>query len=235
MSGRKWTDEEIEYLEYVAGKQSYETIAKILKRSTESVKHKAYRLNLQEKITYDRREWSQEDINFLKKNYRKKSVKYISKKLNRSIASVKHKAERYGLCDTYVDALSINLIAKAFDCDLCVIKRWINKFDLLVKKRRIGKCTYYQIYGEDFWDWAVEHKEIVPIQKYKSMSILPEPDCINNIEEWGSKYRYKIPLTTKDINYITWLRGNGMSIREIANRVNRTESSVKHILGDYYK
>lgn len=236
MKRREWTDEEVEYLGYVVGKQSYQTIAKILNRSVSSVKHKVYKLDLQEKQTGDRKEWTEEEIEYLRKHYRKKSAKLIAKKLHRTIESVKHAAERYGTYDASLDGLSLRTVAEAFDCDLCVVKRWVNKYDMPVDKRKIGKGIYYNVYGEKFWEWALEHKDIIPIKKYKKTYILPEPDEIYNTDGWNDKpINHRRPLSKTDINFIVALKKSGMSIEDIAKRVDRTVYAVEHILRDNYK
>ena len=234
MSGRKWTDEEIEYLGYVAGKQSYKTIAKILNRSEESVKHKVYTLDLQEKISFDRKAWTDEEIEYLRKSYRKKSVRYIADKLHRTESSVKHAADRYGIIDANPDGISLNTIAKAFDSDLSMIKRWVNKYNMPVSKKKIGKGIYYYTNGEDFWKWAVKHKDIVPIKRYKKLSILPEPDDVFKIEDWVDKpYNHRKPVTKTEIDFIITLKKNGMTRKDIAKRIGRTEMALKHILRKY--
>ena len=91
---RDWTDKEVEYLKYAVGKQSYQKIARVLHRSVCSVKHKTYKLGLQKKDIHTRREWTEEEIEYLRKNYRKKSVRSIARKLKRTEQSVKHAAER---------------------------------------------------------------------------------------------------------------------------------------------
>ena len=47
------------------------------------------------------RRWTKEEIDFLKKNYDKLTVKQIAEILGRSVNSVQHKAIRLGLRKTY--------------------------------------------------------------------------------------------------------------------------------------
>lgn len=48
MAGKKWNQEDIDYLKFAYENQSYEQIAKKLDRTVESVKHKAYDLGINE-------------------------------------------------------------------------------------------------------------------------------------------------------------------------------------------
>ncbi|PTD94819.1 hypothetical protein C9439_00650 [archaeon SCG-AAA382B04] len=52
--------------------------------------------------------WTDEDAQFLKVNYKKKSIKEIADILNRSYKAIQAKADKLGLTDTENEEIKIN-------------------------------------------------------------------------------------------------------------------------------
>lgn len=86
MGGRRWTEEEKEYLRKNYRDGDISIIAAELGRSNEAVKLTAARLNLK-KSNF----WTEEEISYLKNNYTKMNYEKIGEKLNRSANSIHQK------------------------------------------------------------------------------------------------------------------------------------------------
>ena len=67
-----------------------------------------------------RREWTEQEVNYLKSRYLKQPVEITAKKLNRTKMSVKRKAVNIGLKHYCTDYLSARMIAKCFGVDTTV-------------------------------------------------------------------------------------------------------------------
>lgn len=178
-----------------------------------------------------RREWTNEEVRYLERCYERTSADAIAKKLNRTVASVKHKAQKLGL-NTYVsDFIRGKALAQCFNSDILVVHRWREKYNLPMKSEKHGQLVFYKISNDDFWKWAETHKEVVPWHKYDRYSIPPEPKWVEQaIRDSMSKKRYRQKVTTTDIMNIRSLLRQGYSYKEIAVQIGRSYDSVKHIV-----
>lgn len=97
MSGRRWTEEEIEFLKENYEKEKPEKIAEELSRSLSSVYCKAQSLNLSSKRCGYGRKWTSEEEKYLKENYSELPPQKIADELDRSLNSVYGKAKNLDL------------------------------------------------------------------------------------------------------------------------------------------
>lgn len=118
-----------------------------------------------------RREWTEQEIIYLKSRYLKQPVSVTAKKLNRTEYSVKRKAIKIGLKHYCTDYLSAKLLAKCFVVDTTVPIRWIEKLGLPAKKVVCETQTRYLIDPDDFWKWAEEYKDKINWTNFKENSI----------------------------------------------------------------
>ena len=91
-----WTKKETSFLKENYGKMSFEELAKNLGRSVGSVSGKVSGLGLPlkkaKKDKNNRKLWTKDDVQYLKNNYGKKSVKVLAKQLKRTPYSITSKA-----------------------------------------------------------------------------------------------------------------------------------------------
>lgn len=182
-----------------------------------------------------KRKWTADEEWYLEKYYERKSTKHIAKKLNRSMESVEAKASRLGLNKYVGEYIRIAEISRCFNIEYRTVHNWINKHDFPVEKEKHGKSVMYAISVEEFWKWAETHKDIIPFHKYEKESLLPEPSWVS--KEVSIRYQsyqkiknHKKSISNKDRNYIKFLYERGKSIKEIAQELYRTTSSIEHIL-----
>lgn len=174
-------------------------------------------------------EWTEDEIEYLERFYEKMGTDRIAKKLNRTVFSVRHKAQKLGYNAYVCEDLYVKTIAKCFNCDTRVINRWIEKYELPCRTVKRGQSTYKLISMKKFWKWAEHHKELIPWSKYERLSILPEPSWVDEaIKSYNIKNNRK-PITVIDMQQVISLRKEGKTLKEIALIMNRTLDSVKHI------
>lgn len=176
-----------------------------------------------------RKEWTEEEVAYLEKYYERRGVDYIAMRLNRSLHSVKRKAQRLGYNAYICEDLYVRTIAKCFDCDSRVINRWIDVYGLPYRTVERGQAICKLISVKDFWKWANNHINLIPWSKYERFSIIPEPKWLDNvIKEYGIKNNRK-RITYAEKQHVIWLRKQGKSFNEIASEMHRTVDSIKHI------
>ena len=181
-----------------------------------------------------RREWTDKEINYMNKFYLRQPICKTADKLNRTVASVKHKAVKMGL-NHYTNNLNARTLARCFGVDVNVVVRWIEKFDLPCGKVECATQTRYVLDTEKFWKWAELHKDIINWNKYERKSLVPEPDwvssaiCNCNVQNVRKKY------TEQDIVAIKGLLHRGLGYKEIAKQMGRSYYGINHLGRKIYK
>lgn len=228
-----WTEKEIDYLKKWYNIKPINEISKALNRTYPSIQGKAQRLNLisPDKKKINRKSWNKDEEKFLEKYYFKKDAFFIANKLNRSLESVRRKAQKMGLNAYIGDKVHVKTIAHCFNCDSRVINRWISKFKLPFKKITKNTRTFKVIDIETFWKWAEKNKEIIPWQKYIMYSLLPQPDWVKDTVciYKNTNENFRKPITNYEKTIVYRMTKQGYSVKEIAEHLNRTIDSVKYI------
>ena len=88
-----------------------------------------------------RKKWTEQEISYIDKFYEKRGVPYLAKKLKRTEASVKHKAQSLGHNAYAPEDLYTRTLAKCFHCDSRVIIRWMDKYGLKYYSVQRGKAS----------------------------------------------------------------------------------------------
>lgn len=176
-----------------------------------------------------RREWTEQEVEYLEKYYDAKGPTFIAGKLDRTVNSVKRKAQNLGYNAYICEDIYVKTIAKCFDCDSSVVNRWIDKFGLPYRRVQRGQAICKLISTNKFWKWAENHKELIPWSKYERLSILPEPEWIDETIKSYAITNNRKKVSSLESQYIISLRRKGKSFEEIAVTMNRTVHSVKHI------
>lgn len=98
-----WTEEEDEYLQYFVSCNDapIREASEYLGRTFHSVNARIELLRKKGEISNQmKRGWTEEEEEYLAKNYYSIDVKLIADKLNRSVTAVRHKAKRSGIAKT---------------------------------------------------------------------------------------------------------------------------------------
>ena len=97
---RKWTEDELVYLEYFVFENDTQLIdaSKHLNRSTNAIRKKLCKMRKEDNFRcYMHRLWSEKEDEFLKKHYLSMKNKYIADRLNRTVGAVEFRAKKLGL------------------------------------------------------------------------------------------------------------------------------------------
>lgn len=224
-----WSSLEVEYLKANYNKMSAKEIAIKLRRSRESVKHKAAALSLREKIKTEHRPWTEKEVQYMERNYERQPAAVTAARLKRTIFSVRHKAKTLKLNAYVTDLYSASMIAKCFDVNVSVVLRWINKYGLKATTINYSTQVRYLIDADDFWTWAEANKPLVNWANYTLLTILPEPGWVEEERANSHTKRHHMPVMLNEKNEIREMLRNGLSYEDISKKVGRTRYGVAHI------
>nr|DAV66952.1 MAG TPA: Pyocin activator protein PrtN [Caudoviricetes sp.] len=171
--------------------------------------------------------WTDREIRYLESKYLNQAVSITAKRLNRTERAVVKKALDIGLSKVH-DVLSVNKLAECFNVTHKVVMKWINQYDLPCRKFKCSCCTKYMIDLENFWKWAEQHKDIINWSRYNCTTLALEPAWVR-----CEKFSYDRPnkgkyWTDMEIKYAKSMLRRGMSYREVAKELGRTQSGVAH-------
>lgn len=170
--------------------------------------------------------WTQEEMDYLENSIDTFTVATIAKKLGRSFDSVNLKLNRMGLSgfEKSTDLLTMNQLCLTLGVQSRTVKKkWVSK-----GLRIMRKGNYLVVRQENLLDYLKKHPEDWNATKVTNDSLfygLPwyKEKLKNDKEE--SYY-----WTEYEMAQLRLLRYQGYSIREIAEQMNRSESSVKYKL-----
>ncbi|WP_297639659.1 hypothetical protein [uncultured Clostridium sp.] len=213
----KWTNEEIEFLKKNYRKLESKEIAKKLNRTEKSVQSKLYELKLNKK------KFSEEEIKFIEDNI-ERSDEYLAKKLNRDKISIHRKVLRLKLERTNI--VNASEVARILKVDTKTITRWKEKGLTMTKnnpkkinsplKIRINSLLIFLGKNQDIWDSSkldlyglgIEPKWLIEKRK-------------KDLKKIGYRCWSKI-----DDSRMIMLRNRGVSCKEVARELNRTENAI---------
>ena len=210
-------------------------IAKKLRTSQTNISYHCikYKLKetkkLQKKFKY--RVWTEEDEDLLIEMYGMHSYKKISQRLQRSETAIIQKARKMNLGSPQQASEYINMseLGECLGRSKSTIKRWIKLKGLPHSKRIISKKEkMYRIDVQKFWKWAYENINLMKWELYTRNSLGKEPEWLDKkIKEYNSKIKYKTTewTETEIANLELWYK-QGVEIKEIAKRLNRTPTAV---------
>lgn len=179
------------------------------------------------------REWTKEELSFLKENIGNYKVTTIAEKLNRSYESVILKLSRLGISNTKEQTGMITLgeLANLLKVDRNTVKGWVERHGLRCTKRTTRKSkVFYFIDPVDFWEWAKQHKEKIQFSKIEPYSLPPEPDWVDQERKKDANLRKKRcyrPWTLKEDRLLVNMRKNGCTYKEISQALGRSVESVE--------
>ncbi|MGM0876484.1 MAG: DNA-binding protein [Bacillota bacterium] len=176
-----------------------------------------------------RRNWTEEEIDFLKDNVGKMKIETISKKLNRSEPSIQNKLKRLGISNTKAQTgyLTTYELANLVQKDATSIRGWITRHGLKsTKKITHSLRQFHFIHPEDFWKWASDNREKVDFSKIEPQTIIPEPSWVDKERKKENPTSYKI-WSIKEEKQLQMMLTEGYSMREVAGKLDRSIISVQ--------
>lgn len=187
-----------------------------------------------------RKNWTEEEIQYLEDKWGMLSTIAIASKLGRSIEGVKLKACRLGLGDQRlaIDGITMNQFSKATKIPYRTLKYWIEHKDfparkkLLVKENRILIVKY-----DEFWKWAEKNKRLINFAKFEPNILGLEPEWVkikrgadmlnvckkDHNEPWSDK---------EDKELISMVKAQKFTYPDIARQLKRSELAIRKRLMD---
>lgn len=176
-----------------------------------------------------RRNWTVEEIEFIKENLGYMKVSTIAKKLERTEASVTVKMKRLGFSNTksFCGQLTMHELATLLKVDGKSVKLWIENHGLPFTKRATRATKkFYFINPVDFWQWAYDNKDRIDFSKIERQCIIPEPDWVEQERLTQKEIIYK-HWTTNEITVMLNLIKGGKTFRDIGENLNRSPISIR--------
>lgn len=180
-----------------------------------------------------RREWTKKEEEYLVKRYCKQPVEKTAATLGRTICSVKGKARKLGLNIYVGEYIYAKTLAKCFGHDVSVVLRWINKLGLPAKEVKVANVTRYQIDPGKFWVWAKEHQKEIHWANYEPLSLVPEPEWLDEVRKTYTKPNHHRPISNWDIAQTQRMLHHGATFHEIGMALGRTTDGAKHLARTY--
>jgi transposase-like protein len=179
-----------------------------------------------------RKQWTDEEVEFLKENVGKYKLPTLASMLGRTEDSVLSKMKRLGISNTkeQVGLCTIGELARLLGVDRKIVQGWVERHGLrVIRKVPRSKKHFYFVDTKDFWNWAKENKEKIDFRKIEPNSIPPEPDWVEQERKKNSicKKRVYKKWTTKEDRQLQQLVMNGLSYKEIGKILGRSSISVE--------
>lgn len=179
--------------------------------------------------------YSVEEDTFIEEHAGTYTIQWIAKKMGRPIHGLRVHMIDMGVMDLHgeLGTYSAKALAEAIGVSAEAVRRWVMTKELpaIKKSRYTGvdrKDMHYHITAEDFWKWAEKHKDFIEFNKIKLNALPPEPEWV--MEERRKQF-YKPakqkPWTLEEDKLAWNLYYSGVTQREIAERMKRTQSSVE--------
>lgn len=176
------------------------------------------------------RTWKAGEVAYLARVYLRQPVEKTASDLKRTKTAVHLKAHKLGLSYEFLTA---QVIADCFHIDSDAVKRWVDKLNLKSIKTPYKSGYRYYIKIEDFWEWAYENRGKINWSKYELKSLLPEPEWVKKEKQNCLVKKSHDKITGIEIMKIKNMRKKGITYKNIALELGRTEYSIYYIKRKY--
>lgn len=189
-----------------------------------------------------RKQWTQEETDYLQDKWGVVSIRAIATRLERSINSVKLKAAKLGLIDPRMsfDGITICQLAKAIGREYSILKGWIKRHNMPARKKIFASESRVLVIAyEDFWKWAEQHKELLNLAKMEENILGPEPEWAK-VKRGADRMRSQRTWVSteweakEDQRLLQLVKLPDMTYPELARLLNRSETSIRRRLYDLY-
>lgn len=245
---RPWAAPEIQYLIQKYYTQTFAAMAEDLNRSEMSVATKAARLRQEGLLAIKEPRWSESELQFLEDNWGLMRVPVLARKLNRTLAAVTEKAERFGLGPSRNGSgrITAGQLSKALGIHIRrVIDYWIPKCGLKAC-RKVTRTSrkLWQIEIDDFWRWARDNQDKFDSRRFEVLNLGAEPPWMaekrrrdvgmpkRRNQEWTPEEDARLKELYRAGAIGSGVAGTGrwMDYSEIGKRLGRSRTAVQHRL-----
>lgn len=233
-----WTPEQDQFLRDHWQEMSDEEMAANVGHPLTSTKARRGKLGLYERKGYRGKDWSQEELDYIREVWGQKTIPEIARKLGRSINAVRIKTQRMGYTGQkwYGEMMSARKVSELLGVDVhTVCDYWIPKCGLKGKAKRLGKTkkTTTIIMFEDLLEWLEAHQDLWDSRRVELFGLGMEYDwLVEKRKADGLKPPRKAQKWTpeEDQRLISMFRRGGVTNDEMGAALGRTASSVEHRL-----
>ena len=178
-----------------------------------------------------RKQWTQEEIDYLVIKTETISIKSMANKLDRSYDSVTNKMNELGLnAQDGSEQINLSDICSALNVSHPVVRNWIDSYGLKAKK--IGK--YVKIKPEDWWTWAEKNQHRVDWDRVHPKTFGIEPEWVNKLRGKPHRYTFHAKEWTKQddamLEYL--VKQQKYTYDQISKKLDRSHSALKTRLYD---
>lgn len=167
--------------------------------------------------------WSQEEIELLEEMTEKYPLATVARKLNRSENAVFIKQQRLGIggLRANTDMLTRNTLSRILGIENRTVQRWERR-----GLKSIRKKPYVMYRQQDIIRYMRDHPEDWNAARITDDSLFMGYDWYKEKRRTDKPNRYN--WTEAEVSRMKTLRRQGFTIREIAEKMNRSESSIKY-------
>lgn len=184
------------------------------------------------------RNWTPEELTYIREVWGEKTVPEIAAKLGRSINAVKIKTVRLGYTGQKWagEMMSARKVAELLGVDVhAVIDYWIPKCGLKAKAKRLGvsKRTTTIIMFEDLLSWLQEHQDLWDSRRVPEYALGIEYSWLKKKRKADSELparRLQKWTRQEDQQLIIMFKRGDKTYAEIGKALNRSRASVEHRL-----
>ncbi|MGE1197500.1 sigma-70 family RNA polymerase sigma factor [Priestia megaterium] len=182
------------------------------------------------------RRWTNQEDEYLLKYYGSKSLKHISKRLQRSIPALESRLNRLGVYGVraYTGSITVYELASFLQIDVHTIYKWIQKKKLPHKITRAKTRKFVGIEVSAFWKWAEQNKKLLNFSKIPTNTLLPEPDWVRKQRKYDyynrPKYEKKQWTEEEDARLWYMFYEEGRTQQEIGQLIGRSRYGVQRRL-----
>lgn len=180
------------------------------------------------------RPWTEKEINYLENNWGKLPADKIAKKLDRSKEAVILKVKRLKIPQASINAncLCVKQISQLLGVHRrTIINSWIYKYGLKSYKINIRGNKPYQIFVKvpDLLNWLESNQDKWRANKLPKYAFGIEPEWLKEKRKLDfNKKPLQVKWTDAEVSKLKTFMVNGVPQKEIARRLDRSLSSVKH-------
>lgn len=230
-----WSDKEIEFLKANYNTMNKEYLAKKLGRSYVSVVARASIIGISPQGK-PQNLWSKEEEEYLRKNYNMKSRKLIAKNLGRTEEAIHLKAKKMKLGNKSEKRITVPAIANILGVKKDAVHHWYSKGVIQLTRIPDSNMLYISLpaltkfmkENQDLWDTRNADYSFVFTNKPTWLLAKEESD---KLKPSVTKKRV-VAVTFAEIRQIKTLYSQGLSVRDIATKINRSETTVQRYISD---
>lgn len=178
-----------------------------------------------------RKQWTADEVDYLKNELGNISIAKISANLSRSVDSVSSKASKLGVdSKSNQEWLTVTDFCEASGIHRSTVDYWIADCKFPAQR----KMKYRRVYPKSFWKWAESNKHRIQWNDFPTYALGPEPDWVAEVRKVAVKRTNKRRAWTKaEINELEYLLNkNKYTYPELTEMLNRSHGAIKRKIYD---